>query len=205
MALACLSALVIVGTPGEPALAGPRIWTTHGPYGGSVYVVAPDPTTVSRVYAAGLGGIFVSATGGASWTLPIGGAGMTFVDDIVPDPAQAGTAYEASEFHVAKTTDGGTTWLPASSGIPTGSTIFSLAVAPTTTSTLYAGALGIYKTTNGGQTWIRAIDTPLFLLYTVAVDPAHPATIYAAGGSDAGDGPRILRSTNGGHTWATAP
>jgi hypothetical protein len=43
------------------------------------------------------------------------------------------------------------------------------------------------------------------MMYAVAVDPARPATIYAAGQSETGGGPRILRSTDSGHTWSTAP
>ena len=63
---------------------------------------------------------------------------------------------------------------------------------------------GIYKTSNGGQTWLSITPaTPLYAS-TVAVDPARPTTIYAAGDRDLG-GTQILRSTNSGHTWATAP
>ena len=47
-----------------------------------------------------------------------------------------------------------------------------------------------------------AKSTELGSYYTVAVDPARPATIYAASGSEMGDGPRILRSTDSGRTWA---
>jgi photosystem II stability/assembly factor-like uncharacterized protein len=67
---------------------------------------------------------------------------------------------------------------------------------------------GIYKTSNGGQTWTRSTaagpQTTLYH-YAVAVDPALPTTIFAAGESETGNGPQILRSTNGGHTWAKAP
>jgi photosystem II stability/assembly factor-like uncharacterized protein len=46
----------------------------------------------------------------------------------------------------------------------------------------------------------------LLYLYAVAVDPARPATIYAAGrGGSTGNDSQILRSTNSGHTWTTAP
>ena len=42
------------------------------------------------------------------------------------------------------------------------------------------------------------------LTATVAVDPARPATVYAAGASDTDGRPQILRSTNSGRAWATA-
>ena len=60
------------------------------------------------------------------------------------------------------------------------------------------------KTTNGGQTWILSTSAGQLYHYLVAVDPARPATIYAAGASETGDGPRILRSTNSGRTWTIA-
>jgi photosystem II stability/assembly factor-like uncharacterized protein len=80
----------------------------------------------------------------------------------------------------------------------------ALAVDPRRTGTVYAALSqgGIYKTTDGGRTWIRAFYEPSFM-YAVAVDPARPATIFAAGTGL--DGARILRSTDSGHTWATAP
>ena len=60
----------------------------------------------------------------------------------------------------------------------------------------------IYKTTNGGRSWNQAISTP-FPVYSVAVDPARPATIYASGAVPKG-GASILRSTDGGRTWKIA-
>ena len=31
--------------------AGVNVWTSHGPYGGSVYALASDPTTPNTLYA----------------------------------------------------------------------------------------------------------------------------------------------------------
>ena len=83
----------------------------------------------------------------------------------------------------------------------------ALAIDPRRTGTVYAALSqgGIYKTSNGGQTWIRATGTVSDMMVAVAVNPARPATMYAAGQSETGDGPRILRSSDSGHTWATAP
>lgn len=111
-----------------------------------------------------------------------------------------------------KTTNAGETWQSIANGLPVTDShagVRALAVDPRRTGTVYAALSqgGIYKTINGGQTWIRAYGTPLDMMYAVAVDPARPATIYAAGESESetGNGPLILRSTNSGHTWVTAP
>ena len=61
-------------------------------------------------------------------------------------------------------------------------------------------------TTDGGQTWSEVFAG--FGVDKVAVDPARPSTLYAAGW--AGRDPthpnefRLLRSTDSGHTWTVA-
>ena len=63
-----------------------------------------------------------------------------------------------------------------------------------------------YKTTDGGRTWSEIFSG--FGIERVAVDPARPSTVYAAGW--AGRDPthpnafRLLRSTDGGHSWIVA-
>jgi len=64
---------------------------------------------------------------------------------------------------------------------------------------------GVYKTSNGGNNWVHAVGDMPLQTYTVAVDPTRPATIYASVQSEIDNVPRILRSNDGGRTWATAP
>jgi photosystem II stability/assembly factor-like uncharacterized protein len=129
------------------------------------------------------------------------------------------SGFAALAGNVLKTTNAGKTWqpitdgLPVLGGLPRGGChcrggVTTLAVDPRHTGTVYAALTegSIYKTTNGGQIWTPAIVTLYFgrVTATVAVDPARPATIYA-GGSDTDGRTQILRSTNSGHTWTTAP
>jgi len=87
-------------------------------------------------------------------------------------------------------------WAPFGPG---GGSVTSLAVDPgnpglvyAVAGFLYAGPLGtLYRSTDGGATWTALVGPDL---QAVAIDPAHPSTIYAAGS-------RVLRSTDGGHTW----
>jgi hypothetical protein len=127
------------------------------------------------------------------------------------DPEHPTTVYVAIDRSVFISTDAGGSWQRITHGLPRG-VVTSLAVDPQRSGTVYAGLQtvnhtgGIYKTTNGGRTWSRAIISGA-AIDTLALDPARPATIYAAGwaGSDRTQHISILRSTNGGHTWATAP
>jgi photosystem II stability/assembly factor-like uncharacterized protein len=89
----------------------------------------------------------------------------------------------------------------------------ALVIHPTTPNTMWAGAVagGIWKTTDGGTTWTPKAD----LLINIAVsslvlDPRNPNTLYAGTGEgffngDAVRGAGILKSTDGGETWAQMP
>ena len=90
--------------------------------------------------------------------------------------------------------------------IPSDRQIYSIAIDPVNTNTLYAGSGfsdGIYKTTDGGNTWITT-STGLYLTSStdivtiLEVDPNNTSTVYAAvvGGDSA-----LYKSTNAGQSW----
>ena len=75
----------------------------------------------------------------------------------------------------------------------------SLALDPTTPSTLYAGTYGggVFKTTDGGGNW-TAVNTGLTTLsiFALALDPTTPSTLYA--GTYGGG---VFKTTTGGANW----
>ena len=77
---------------------------------------------------------------------------------------------------------------------PGGGEIRALAIDPSDPRILYAAASpgGVYTSRNGGATWTWGAGRSLL---AVAVDPAHPATVYAGGPGE------LLRSTDRGRTW----
>jgi len=103
-----------------------------------------------------------------------------------------------------RSVNGGSTWVP-SSGINR-SSLYALAVAPGTPSTMYAGADdetggGLFKSTNGGDTWTSSANGISDVrIHALAVDPVTPATVYA-GTRSVG----VYKSTNGGSTWSITP
>jgi photosystem II stability/assembly factor-like uncharacterized protein len=69
-------------------------------------------------------------------------------------------------------------------------------------STVYAGgnARGVFKSLDGGSTWTLA-KSGLFAttIYSLAIDPQNPHTVYA------GDGAGLYKSQDGAVSWSPAP
>jgi photosystem II stability/assembly factor-like uncharacterized protein len=77
---------------------------------------------------------------------------------------------------------------------PGGGEIRALAIDPSDPRILYAAASpgGVYTSRDRGAAWTWGAGRDL---WAVAVDPAHPATVYAGGPGE------LLRSTDRGRTW----
>lgn len=188
----------------------------------SIYTIAHAVgiTGATTIYKSTDAGRTWQATGAAS-RLPPSCCGDS-MDSLEVDGANPMTLYAAVDQTVFRTTDGGSSWEVMANGLP-GLAVTSLAADPRRPGTLYASVDiphsirtkagyvekptgGIYMTTDGGQTWAEMFSG--FGVDKVAVDPAQPSTIYAAGW--VGRNPthanefRLLRSTDGAHTWTVA-
>jgi uncharacterized repeat protein (TIGR01451 family) len=87
--------------------------------------------------------------------------------------------------------------------------VSALAVDPTNSSVVYAGAAGggVWKTTDGGVHWTPLTDAqPSLAVGSIAIDPLNHSVIYVGTGEEnfSGDsyyGAGILKSTDGGSSW----
>ncbi len=217
-------------------LAGPFVgpFGSNSPYCGGAYIgsTAVDPgnnqvVLAGAVFSCGLGsGIYRSTDGGTSWTEVLGTAQTSYmVTGLVFDPTNGNNVYASvgygasSNNGIWKSTDAGLTWTLDNGS---GTTAFpgsqsgriSLAIAPSSPTTLYAGAgsaasgntstLGVYKTTDGGATWTQLVTAPPYCGQqcwydnVVAVSPTDP-NIVLLGGKVSGT---LYLSLDGGVTWS---
>ena len=171
----------------------------------SILSLAVHPTQPATLYAGTSAGIFKSTNGGRNWTPINNGLNSKFIVEIIIDPSTPSTVYAAAnEFAnpnngVYKSTDGGNTWNLRKTGM-TFSNVESLAINPANPATLYAGTFGtrVFKTIDGADNWELTGATSPTAVFSLAVDPLTPTTVFAAEQFSNGG---IFRSTNEGKDW----
>ncbi|MBM3264717.1 MAG: hypothetical protein FJY97_15015 [candidate division Zixibacteria bacterium] len=99
---------------------------------------------------------------------------------------------------VWRSMDGGETWERVHDQLYSESDIRAIAVHPRDPRILYAGTdTGVYRSSDGGDTWSRS-DSEMNELHvwSLAIDPAHPETVYAGTRPSA-----VYRSEDDGGSW----
>lgn len=212
IALVCfaLPALALAPLAGAPI---PGQWRDLGPDGANIVTLAVHPTDPQVIYAGGIGGVFRSTDGGASWSAANQGLSLrpllstvVEVTSLAIDRAHPATLYAGLNADgVAKSTDGGANWTHVEGGLRNFA-ISALALDPTNGSRLFAATFdGLYRTGDGGANWRRLTrglpgDFPA-VVQTVTLDPTAPQTAYAVFGDTEGKKNRLFKSVNGGATW----
>jgi photosystem II stability/assembly factor-like uncharacterized protein len=210
--LAAVSGLL---TAARTASAQDGIWTTRGPFGGSVYCLVSDPSHAATLYAGTDRGVYRSDDAGASWSAANAGLPAFRIQTIAIDPASPSTLYAGTltpdgvaSVGIFKSTDGGASWTAINEGLIDPLTgispldVWSLAIDPKNPKTILAGSRfsEIFKSVDGGQTWQSktlggfnvALETSAFQF-----DPSNSSRVLAA--TTLG----LVRSTDGGESWST--
>jgi photosystem II stability/assembly factor-like uncharacterized protein len=146
--------------------------------------LAIDPQTPSVLYAGSSNGIFKSTDGGISWNpVNVGLRYDSFLNafpaiiDLAVDPINPAIVYAAiqgSDRGIFKSFDGGASWNVT--GLKS-ATIESLAIDPTTPSTVYAGSFDALEA--GGDVFVMKLDpTGSTLIYATYLGGRGDETLY---------------------------
>lgn len=200
--------------PALPASAGVNIWTAIGPAGidtSSGIPFAIDPSSPDTIYAVKGNTVVKTTDGGGHWTDMMSRFAVDPINALVIDPVSPATIYAAGggpwdygSFSIYKSSDGGAHWISGLTDRPTS----VLAIAPSRTSTLYAGESDVIVTSvDGGLSWaVRGSGLTGFYITALAVDPTDADIVYLAqqvvGTTDTGT---MFKSSDGGSHWGQLP
>jgi photosystem II stability/assembly factor-like uncharacterized protein len=123
--------------------------------------IVVDPVTTTTIYAAGTG-ILKSTDAGLHWSAESDSLDGTSIAALAIDSQAPNVLYAATQQGVFRTSDGANVWSPMNAGLPIGTVINSLALAPSG-SCVYLGA---------GEGLVYA--------FAVRPDPCNPNPLAAA-------------------------
>ena len=189
---------------------GIGVWTTGGPYGGTISQVTVNPFTPTTVYAvADDVGLFASTDSAETWDLILESSSFNLriaTDAVDPDEIFAGRGG-----YVYRTLDGGDTWDEL---IGRGSDlhhcyVHRLVTHPSVSGSVYDAVSlceghttsvdlsGIYFSDDHGTTWISLTQGVTDTNFTaLAIQPQDPDTVLA--GTETGN---LFVSQDGGQSW----
>lgn len=194
---------------------GGKSWTGIG---GNLASYAPHPAGRDVVYAASCPDAVRSRDGGQTWERLVGArqpnydAWRVAVAPSAPDVIYVMSVSEGGTVRLARSSDAGVSWHDVT---PAGDVWgpVDLQVHPQNPDTVYAVTwAGAFRTSDGGASWQAASEglqaarqmqgpVAVYLLSSLAIDPAHPETLYLATGGSGSAGRGVFWSRDGGRHW----
>jgi hypothetical protein len=176
----------------KPSGLEPGQWRTD------VRVIAVDPNDSETIYIGMAAGVSLaerriqkSTDGGQTW-IPVD-SGLNEKGSytaIAIDPSNSQVLYTGGGSKgVYKSVDGAASWTNINPDI----NLTAIVLDPVDPNTVYVAGRAVNKSTDGGTSWNVSLDIPT---QTLAIDPKNPRVLYA------GTYDGVLRSTDGGATWA---
>lgn len=187
-----------------PLQAGVTRWTSIGPYGGGVTVLAFSANGRMVWAATEKAGVFRSADNGRTWTAASRGLSGEVLD-LAASPAAPGRVYAATSFGVFRSDDAGLHWTAANTGLPGLSAANDrlgavlVATEPTDPGAVWVALSKqrvLYRSTNLGLQWQYAGQGLKGFVHDVAAHPKTAGVVFAA--TDQG----LFRSADSGGHWS---
>lgn len=180
------------------AVDGPVVWTSKGPFGGSVRAIAIDPENPDILYAGTSGGVYRSEDGGEHWQLT--SRDFTYpISALALDPGHPHELYAGTlTLGFFKSEDSGHSWRRLDFGeykMPGIKTLtITPPVAPDGDTTVYAGTTSsLFRSIDRGDTW--QLLRYFYYINAVAVHPQQRWVLYV--GTDSG----LYKSFDDGEHW----
>jgi photosystem II stability/assembly factor-like uncharacterized protein len=186
-----------------------------GPDGGALVAIVVDPLNPQTVFAGSWGaGMFKSIDSGITWQAINQGLDNLYINSLAIDPNQPSILYAGTyRSQVYKSVDGGLSWFWSGYGIQDKAVVYTIAIDPQATNTLYIGTRGVsnngnppwsgvaYKSVDAGATWTPMLEDvggadAQDWVYSIAINPSSNFEIFAATHEH---GP--YRSNNYGAYW----
>src|SRR5262249_54207748 len=188
-----------------PTLPNIGTWQNLGPtsLGGRLRGLVADPANPGTMYAGGVGGVWKTTDGGATWTPAGEETASVFVSSIAIDPTDSQTLLAGTGEQFAyswtygngifKSTDGGAHWTLLAATDPSNTADFGFVnkiVYSAHAGVVYAAALGgVLRSTDSGTSW-TAILQPTSSQgesecddLAVRTDAGHEETLFASCGA----------------------
>src|ERR1700674_2471629 len=204
--VSCKLLLFVMFAMGCAGAAWAGQWTALGPDGGDVRSLAYDPQNPDHIFlGTSTGTLFSSTDGGHSWSrfAHLGSGDDYVIDHLAIDPQSPNKMYAAAwsvenqqAGDLFRSDDAGKTWETISA--MHGKSIRAMAIAPSDSKTLVAGALdGVFRSTDGGKNWqkISSSNQEIHNIESIAVDPKNPNVVYA------GTWHLAWKTDDGGANW----
>ncbi len=198
---------------------GTARWTKLASPMTDVWALTQDPEN-PQVLVAGTrpAGFYRSRDGGTTWEELSGpgiakfsevNMGPTRVTQILFDPVDENMVWATVEIGgIYRSDDRGTSWTLTSQGLVS-SDVHGIAVTRDKNGRkrlLASTNRGLHTSSDNGASWqFQSLDSPWQYTRAVAVRPDNPSIVFLANGNGPpGDQGRLLRSLDGGDTWAAA-
>ncbi len=191
------------------------VWTSNGPPGSYLNLLAMAASDLDVLYLGTLGGVYKSVDGGVTWSMTATNVEVAVIQVAPDDPL---TVYVGTIDGIYKTEDGGDTWHLA--GL-SGAEVNAIAIDPDNTGNVFAGTgdaysqsdleiVGVFKSANRGEGWEQVLYPDILdgikidSVEALLMDTNDSQTIYAGivttGSSNEPYG-GLQRSRNGGESW----
>lgn len=179
----------------KETLRGDHVWTSNGPYGGSIYDIETIGTSIyiglvsNGIYHLDNAGYWKSRRDSIQFLTVQKILGLT------PCSLLAGT----EGCGLWSTLDAGQSW-NQNPNIPDSAVVNEIFQYDQNTLFLGTQGLGVYRSSNNGTNWTKVIDLPDGRDYQTFAKGTLPLVIYLGT-----DGQGIFRSVDGGVTWSDYP